>query len=548
MSYQRENYTELKTDAPSAPAMNNIENKNDSFTKLFTGTFGDKIPTVFPNIRPGKEIEDLDKIINKGQKNTCLATKLLLGGIFTMPFCSHLVESDEFGFSLMNGRVEFLTPGWHSLAHPFNKYQGAKKANSPLIKVGPVTIIRVPQSQIGLAMCGSEPEILLPGMHCRNDPSFQFKESVSINSDWISYQTIDLLIVKSGTVRISYDKGVVTMLSEGRYAVNSSTFIVGPVVSIQQKNIPFSKHKVLLDGGITMELEGLLTFQLTDVEKLMRQLGDEDTSSENKKMSLKNSNSPLTLVIRALEDVIKAELARTFAGLHLEQISRGADTQPDTTDFTQATTVVEDETKESLLGKTSISSKEGATRDWICNHVLEQVSVIAERWGVHLIKFQLESIKVADEKFAREYEAASLAMSKAKANLRALTAENKIKLQTAQAAADAKKIEAEGSKTAVIIEAKAYAESTVIKAKGNAEKFTIEAKGREEAANILTNQFSKDMMMKELDVNLISGLKAQNLTLVGQGPISTMLQQSLNNNNNQEPSLLLSPPQPPAKK
>jgi len=532
MSYQQENYIELKTDAPSAPCIDNKpENKKDSFTKLFTKTFGDKIPTVFPNIRAGQEIEDLDKMINKGHQDTCLATKLLLGGIFTMPFCSHLVESDEFGFSMINGRVEFLAPGWHSLAHPFNKYQGARKANSPLIKVGPVTIVRVPQSQIGLAMCGSEPEILLPGMHCRNDPSFQFKESVSINSDWISYQTIDLLIVKSGTVRISYDKGVVTMLSEGRYAVNSSTFIVGPVVSIQQKNIPFSKHRVLLDGGITMELEGLLTFQLTDVEKLMRQLGDEDTSSENKKVSLKNSNSPLTLVIRALEDVIKAELARTFAGLHLEQISRGAES-----DFTQA--ITEDETKESLLGKTAISSKEGATRDWICNHVLEQVSFIAERWGVHLIKFQLESIKVADEKFAREYEAASLAMSKAKANLRALTAENKIKLQTAQAAADAKKIEAEGSKTALIIEAQAYAESTVIKAKGNAEKFTIEAKGREEAANMLVNKFSKDMMMKELDVNLISGLKAQNLTLVGQGPISSLLQQSLGHNK-QESALIV---------
>ncbi len=41
-----------------------------------------------------------------------------------------------------------------------------------------------------------------------------------------------------------------------------------------EKNIAgFAKHLVLLDGGVQMYVEGLLTFQVTNVEKLTYQLG-----------------------------------------------------------------------------------------------------------------------------------------------------------------------------------------------------------------------------------------------------------------------------------
>jgi len=63
------------------------------------------------------------------------------------------------------------------------------------------------------------------------------------------------------------------------------------VRSTQQQNLKFNKHPVLLDGGISMLVEGLLTFQVTDVEMLICSLGQKD-------------------LVRALEDVTEAEIAR----------------------------------------------------------------------------------------------------------------------------------------------------------------------------------------------------------------------------------------------
>lgn len=90
-----------------------------------------------------------------------------------------------------------------------------------------------------------------------------------------------------------------------------------------------------------------------------------------------------------------------------------------------------------------------------------------------VINFQLESTKIADDRYAREYEEASLAMAKAKANLRAVNAQNQIRIQSARANAEAAKIEAEGKKNA-----------TVIEAEGEAEARKIEARARNDAAEV----------------------------------------------------------------
>jgi hypothetical protein len=85
--------------------------------------------------------------------------------------------------------------------------------------------------------------------------------------------------------------GKVQIFSEGRYAINSGTFAIAGFINTQQCTLRFEKHPVLLDGGISLLVEGLLTFQCTDVETLIHQLGDVD-------------------LVRSIKDVTKAELAR----------------------------------------------------------------------------------------------------------------------------------------------------------------------------------------------------------------------------------------------
>jgi len=469
----------------------------------FLGRF-DKVignlPCSVGNVRPGNEIEDLDHFINGERKKTsgwlkALPAFFVLPGIYYL-FKSVLIDKDEWGFAIHNGVVEFLKPGWHLLASAFNHFAGRVHPSQAVVKVGSVSIIRVQQSQIGFASQGSNPEILLPGLHVRNDPAFKFEKFVNVADPQLEYGPIKIVTVQSGSVRLVYDQGKIGMLTEGRYAINSPAFTIGPTVSTQQQNVQFSKHRVLLDGGINLEIQGLLTFQLKDVVKLMRELGSND-------------------MMRALQDVTKGALAQTFAGLHLEQISQGS-----SSDAQQKRSDEEDEkVPESVLGKPStggnLTTKEGETRLQICEQVVHTIRPLVECWGVEIIKFQLENTQIANPQYAAEYEAASLAMAKAKADLRALGAQNKILIQKAEAEAKAVQIQAEGKKNSVIIDAQGKKDATILMAEGQARARVLEAEARNQAAELLQNPFAKEAAMRSLDVDMVTGLKAQNLTLMG---------------------------------
>ena len=108
-----------------------------------------------------------------------------------------------------------------------------------------------------------------------------------------------------------------------------------------------------------------------------------------------------------------------------------------------------------------------------------------------------------------------------------------------QANSKALKIEAEGKKDAAIIEAQAYAQSTIIRAQATSEKLKIEALARNEAAKMLSDPFSKELLLREVNVNVISGLKAQHLTLIGQTPVSTLLNQSLSSSSPLSPTIVV---------
>jgi hypothetical protein len=129
--------------------------------------------------------------------------------------------------------------------------------------MGSVTIVRVPEGSIGLAMNNTQHEILLPGTHWTE----------SLDDQFFEYKQIKFLIVQIGFVRICYFNGKALVLSEGRYGINSPYFTVGPLVNTQQQNLKFEKHNVLLDGGINMLVEGLLTYQVTDAEQLIKNIG-----------------------------------------------------------------------------------------------------------------------------------------------------------------------------------------------------------------------------------------------------------------------------------
>jgi len=299
---------------------------------------------------------------------------------------------------------------------------------------------------------------------------------------------IKIFTVTSGCVRICYNSGKVEIYREGRYAVNSPTFVVAGVIETTMQNVKFDQHKVLLDGGVSMLVEGLLTFQVVDPALLIKQLGSRD-------------------LLTAVAQVTKAEIARAFSSVHLEQIS-------------STTSPLDDgqQLPSSLLGPKhkGIEAEEGQVRHELCMNILKAIKPMTDQWGVKVLNFQLESTQLADRKYAAEYEEASLQLAKAKSSSRAIATNNQILLEQSKAKAETLRIESEGQKVAMLLQAEAKAESQ-----------RIDSKGRNDAADLLTDEFAKEYALGGQQVEFASVLKAKVLTVVPENQLTpAMINQS----------------------
>ena len=135
-----------------------------------------------------------------------------------------LIRQGEWGFSNNNGVYEILFPGRHLLSSPLNSYIKTVSQGDDHITAGPINIIRVSRGQIGCGWNDGLPELLCPGRHVRNSAAFKFVGLFPVTQELITFGPIKILTVKSGQVRVCYEKGAVVVYKEGRYAINSNTF------------------------------------------------------------------------------------------------------------------------------------------------------------------------------------------------------------------------------------------------------------------------------------------------------------------------------------
>jgi regulator of protease activity HflC (stomatin/prohibitin superfamily) len=448
---------------------------------------------------------DLPKIVPQGDASGWIGPMLCcMTGVGCPYVCCRqfLVSRGEYAVALNNGVPEIYFPGRHVLMSPLSELNGIYNSGSDRIVSGPLSIVRVPIGQCGLAFCDGLVQILLPGVHGYNNAAFRFQGLASLDSDLIAHGPIKIFIVRSGYERVCFDNGKVLIFKEGRYAVNSATFTVDKAIDTQMQLLRFDEHQVLLDGGVSLLVQGLLTYQIFSVQTLVYQLGDKDLR-------------------RAIEDVTEAELSKVFAAIHLEQISSPVMTEGE---------VAMGGHDAGMLGKDLVSN-EDTVRSRICRRVENDIRPILRAWGATVISFQLESTKLADKKYAAEYEAASLQVAKAKANLRALDAQNEVLIQTSQAQAAAVQIQAQGQKLKSVLEAQAQAAAVTIEAEARvvaaeaqkkalliaadaqAQARVIEAKSRNEAAQKMTDPFAQKFALSAQSVEFARSLKANVLTV-----------------------------------
>ena len=446
------------------------------------------IPCVEPNINPQAEIQDIERLISnskKGGLGCCDITTITLTSMTIIGACfacknTVLINSNEYGFIIDSGKVLFLRPGWHFVGNPFMTGLVRFNISSELIKVNNVMIIRIRQDEIGIGQDNTNMEILLPGTHVRTSGAYIFKKRCKLNMD-INEGPLKILTVRTGTVSICYDNGVASILEEGRYAVNSNGFTIGNSLDITQQNLKFMKHRVLLEGGINMLIEGLLTYQVIDVAKLIKSVD-------------------YRLLNKYLEEIMKADLTKVFSTIHLEQIASSTYNEMKSND-----------------------EKAAETRIYIYESIMKMIKPQADQWGVKIINFQLESTQLADEKYSRDYESASLQIAKSKAELRAQEAQNLIQKQKAETQAQISQIQAETERNVQLIRAKAQADSTVMQAEAKAQAIMKEGQAKAAAADMMISHYGQELALLGQKSKIAEGLKIHTLVMGDNGNGKSMI-------------------------
>jgi len=452
-------------------------------------TIGDRpIPYVHPNTEGDTEIDDIQRVLNLSKDSGFSCGDLAMMGccgitVFGACFAwskTVLINSNQYGFIVNSGQVVFLKPGWHFVGYPFMDNLQLIDIKEAHIKVNNLQIIRIRQDEIGVAINNTELEVLLPGTHVRTGGGFVFLKRHKLNLDLIE-GPVKILTVRTGSVLVCYDNGVARILSEGRYAINSNGFTIGSTLDITQQNLKFKQHRVLLEGGINMLVEGLLTYQVVDVAKLIK-------------------NIDYKYLNKYLEDVMKADLTKIFSTIHLEQIA--------STNYNEMN---------------KHEDKASETRIYIYESVMRMIKPQADQWGIQIINFQLESIQLADKQYSLDYEAASLQIAKSKAELRAQEAQNVIRKQKAETDSKISQLQAETQRSIQLINAKASADALVMQAEAKAQAIMKEGDAKAAAADLMQSKFGRDLALLGQKVKIAEGLKIHTLVMGGEGQVNPMV-------------------------
>lgn len=499
-----------------------IQFKTLTIVRIFDDELGLAINDGKPEIlKPGRHIRNSNRFkFERRVKSTEAEIRFNTVTIFR-------VFEDEVALAWQGEKAVVFQTGYYAKNDPFFKLVKRVKIKDPVIQFGPVCIFRVMDAHLGLGWYKDEPQIFKPGIYHKNSPDFVFDKVVKESEPHIQFGPINIITVDAGETRVCYDNGELVLLKEGRYYRDSGTFNVGHTINLRQQTLNFEKHRVLAQGGVYMIVEGLLTFQINDVVKFILELGDRD-------------------LIRAIKDVTKAEIANIFSGIYLEQVNPSAQFS-----------VLEKEGKEptrkqeyGLLAQKSDVKKEiepGHTESEFRNQIIEDItrniSKVIAGWGINVIAFQLKSIELANAAYAEEYEKASLELATAEVERRAIDAKKEIKVEKAQADAEAalciakgKGAEMEAIATAernvAIIKSNTKRDTLTIEAKAEADALRIKAEAANNAAEIMKDPFAKQLRLMPEYQKLLQAHPHRNALIVSGDSNSSSSKGGNGNNNN----------------
>lgn len=189
------------------------------------------------------------------------------------------VRPGFLGLATENGKPVLLLPGQHLMNDPNFELQSFADINETRIVNGPLNLVRVPPSQLGLATLNKQPVILDAGLHFIYSPGFQWQSAVSVNKNFISNGPISIIRVQPGFIGFATQSKRAVLLGVGLHFINDPSFEFLESKNLTQANFlqnsaislvriepstiglaTINKKPVILDAGVHLIFEPTFEF------------------------------------------------------------------------------------------------------------------------------------------------------------------------------------------------------------------------------------------------------------------------------------------------
>lgn len=388
-----------------------------------------------------------------------------------------------------------------------------KNQTDPYIKHGTQHIIRVPDGKIAKVWIGSEARLLEASKdpYKFDDPSFRLEENqdkfansifFDATSRLIQHGSIKRVIPKTNEVAITFDNGTLKIYKpledKKPHLITSPTHEVSDFLETSIRTIVFPSEEEMKKGiaeNLSPDEVKLVTFTTRDSLKIGVKIlvAFSIMDPELALIKLKNIEG----ILLHIENIAKVDMGKAIQKCTSQQFLSSYQTKPESSKMDST-----------LEEKKSVRTYQDEVRDLVAKDLKE--------YGIELIRLNIETPKILNQKIANEMEQASVESAKANANEGVLEQSYRIAQRTAQQEAEKKRIEKEQENNAQVSQAQAELNTEKLKAEAR----IVQAKAENEAIILRAEAEQQAMLMKAKaeaqGIELKAEAEAKRLNLMGQ--------------------------------
>ena len=298
------------------------------------------------------------------------------------------VPVGKLGLCMVKGEGFFLQPGRHFLNNPNLRYLGFKDVTVECINVGTKYRIMIPDGKVGLAWDKGKPIVLDHGqVYNISSQNFRYVKSVDLRSPVIEHGAIKMVTVREGVYGISYNDGVMEILSPARHVLTKGTHFFAGFLPSGQQTLSIEAVTSMSADNVGIRFDSALTIQVSDPKLAVLNLGTVPNEATNQQVFL------LDEFYKNITAMAKLALSIIIGNNKLNQSFESTQRKP-------ITIVVEGESDQ-VDPEATDSTGSTSFKQHVHDVFMLQFTTNMEKCGIRVVDMSIEDVEITNEMLAK---------------------------------------------------------------------------------------------------------------------------------------------------